>query len=92
MRFSLDALNDARSKLSNLHLFSSVEVDYHADPAHPELADVLTVSGGAFRAWRLGAGLSFDFQRMEVRGRVSTSAPLFLTGCARCGCGSSRPT
>ena len=70
-RFSLDALSDARSKISNLHLFSFVELDYHADPDHPDIVDlVLTVQESTLRAWRLGAGVSFDFQRMEVRGRV----------------------
>ncbi len=80
-RFSLDALTDARSKLSNLHLFSLVKLDYHANPEHPEVADlVLTVKESTFRAWRLGAGVSFDFQRMEVRGRLVHTRRYFLHG------------
>lgn len=79
--FSLDALTDARAKLSNLRLFSLVELDYHADPQHPDVADpVLTVKEGTFRAWRVGAGVSFDLSRMEVRGRLLHTRRYFLDG------------
>ena len=58
-----------------------VKLDYHADAEHPEVADlVLTVKESTFRAWRFGAGLSFDFQRMEVRGRVVHTRHYFLGG------------
>lgn len=80
-RFSLDTLSDARSKISNLHLFSMVKLDYHADAEHPEVADlVLTVNESTFRAWRFGAGVSFDFQRMEVRGRIVHTRRYFANG------------
>ncbi len=80
-RFSLNLLDDARSKLSNLRLFSLVKLDYHANPEHPEIADaVLTVKETTFRTWRLGAGVSFDQQRMEVRGRLLHIRHYFLNG------------
>ncbi|MCA1664446.1 MAG: BamA/TamA family outer membrane protein [Myxococcales bacterium] len=80
-RFSLDTLTDARSKISNLHLFSMVKLDYHADAEHPEVADlVLTVNESTFRALRFGAGVSFDFERMEVRGRIVHTRRYFANG------------
>ncbi|MDB4969946.1 MAG: surface antigen [Myxococcales bacterium] len=80
-RFSLDALADARSKISNLRLFSLVNLEYHANPDHPDVVDlVLTVKESTLRAWRVGAGVSFDFQRMEVRGRLLHMRRYFLDG------------
>jgi translocation and assembly module TamA len=80
-RFSLDVLADARSKISNLRLFSMVKLDYAADPVHPDVANLtLTVQESTFRAWRLGAGVSFDLQRMEVRGRLVHIRRYFLGG------------
>ncbi len=61
------ALDDARGKLYNLGLFSSVRPDLVHDPAHPDVADVkITVNETKLRELRLGAGLGFESQRTDV--------------------------
>jgi outer membrane protein assembly factor BamA len=80
-RFSLDALDDARSKLENLHLFSLIKLEYHPRESSPDVADlVLTLEESTFRAWRFGGGVSFDLQRMEVRARVLHTRRYFAGG------------
>ena len=69
-----DLLEDARGKLYNLGLFSSVKIDYAHAPDLAGRADqvdvIIRVQEAPFHEWRLGAGLSLDLQRTEVRGRI----------------------
>jgi outer membrane protein assembly factor BamA len=79
-----DALESARAKLYNLGFLSSVRIDYTANPAHPEQADVtLHVTEGPLNLWRLGAGVSLELQRTDVRARVEYTRYHFLDGLRR---------
>ncbi len=65
--FDPQVLEDARGRIYNLGVFSSVKVEYEHDPSHPELADVIiTVHEGKFRELRLGGGVNFESTRYDV--------------------------
>lgn len=65
--FDPQALEDARGRIYNLGVFSSVKVDYEHDAADPSRADaVITVREGHFRELRLGGGGNFEPSRYEV--------------------------
>jgi outer membrane protein assembly complex protein YaeT len=65
--FDPQVLEDARGRIYNLGVFSSVKVEYEHDPSHPELADVvITVHEGKFHELRLGGGINFESTRYDV--------------------------
>jgi outer membrane protein insertion porin family len=79
-----DALEQARAKLYNLAFLTSVRIDYVPNPAHPEQAEVtLHVSEGPLNEWRLGAGLSLELQRTDVRARAEYTRHYFANGLRR---------
>jgi len=64
--FDPQVLEDARGRIYNLGVFSSVKVEYEHDPSHPELADVIiTVHEGKFHELRLGGGVNFESTRYD---------------------------
>ncbi|HWE30520.1 MAG TPA: BamA/TamA family outer membrane protein, partial [Polyangia bacterium] len=66
-QFDPQVLEDARGRIYNLGVFSSVKVEYEHDPSHPELADiVITVHEGKFHELRLGGGVNFESTRYDV--------------------------
>ena len=65
--FDPQVLEDARGRIYNLGVFSSVKVEYEHDPSRPELADVIiTVHEGKFHELRLGGGINFESTRYDV--------------------------
>ncbi|HEX9101005.1 MAG TPA: BamA/TamA family outer membrane protein, partial [Polyangia bacterium] len=65
--FDPQVLEDARGRIYNIGVFSSVKVEYEHDPARPELANVIiTVHEGTFRELRLGGGVNFESTRYDV--------------------------
>jgi outer membrane protein insertion porin family len=65
--FDPQVLEDARGRIYNLGVFSSVKVEYEHDPSHAELADVvITVHEGKFHELRLGGGVNFESTRYDV--------------------------
>ncbi|MCA1662754.1 MAG: BamA/TamA family outer membrane protein, partial [Myxococcales bacterium] len=65
--FDPQVLEDARGRIYNLGVFSSVKVEYEHDPSHPELADVIiTVHEGKFHELRLGGGVNFEATRYDA--------------------------
>lgn len=65
--FDPQVLEDARGRIYNLGVFSSVKVEYEHDPSQPELADiVITVHEGKFHELRLGGGINFESTRYDL--------------------------
>lgn len=66
-RFDPRLLEDARGRIYNLGVFSSVRVDVEHDATRPDLADVIiTVHEGKFHELRLGAGFDFESTRYDL--------------------------
>jgi translocation and assembly module TamA len=65
--FSPDALEDARGRIYNLGVFSSVQVEYVQDEHDPTKADVLVhVHEGTFNDLRIGLGVGLESQRTDA--------------------------
>ncbi len=65
--FDPQVIEDARGRIYNLGVFSSVKVEYEHDPVRPDVADVvITVHEGKFRELRLGGGVNFESTRYDV--------------------------
>ena len=70
-RFNPDLIEDARAKIYNLGLFSSVRVEYEHLIGRPEVADVIvTVQESTFNELRLGGGFGIESQRTDVHASV----------------------
>ncbi len=79
--FDPQVLEDARGRIYNLGVFSSVKVEYEHDPSHPELADVvITVHEGKFHELRLGGGVNFETTRYDFHLAGQWSKHNFLGG------------
>ncbi|MDB4966364.1 MAG: surface antigen [Myxococcales bacterium] len=79
-----DTIETARAKLYNLGFLSTVRIDYKHNLVHPEQADVLIgVTEGAFNEWRIGAGLSLELSRSDLRARAEYTRHNFLGGLRR---------
>ncbi|MCU1281411.1 MAG: family outer membrane protein, partial [bacterium] len=79
-----EAIERARTKQYNLGFLSTVRIDYHHNALHPDQADVtLAVAEGALNEWRLGAGVTLELQRSELRGRVEYTRYHWLAGLRR---------
>jgi translocation and assembly module TamA len=80
-RFTLEALETARSSIYNLGVFSSVRVDYEHDAQHPAIANVIvTVHEAGFHSLKLGGGFGLESQRTDVHLLGSYSIRNFLGG------------
>jgi translocation and assembly module TamA len=65
--FDPQVLEDARGRIYNLGVFSSVKVEYERDPSQPDVADVIiTVREGKFHELRLGGGAGFESTRYDA--------------------------
>ncbi len=66
-RFSPDDLENARGRVYNAGVFSSVRITYVHDPVDPSIANVkIEVQESAFRELRVGGGLSIEAQRNDL--------------------------
>jgi translocation and assembly module TamA len=80
-RFRPDALEDARGRIYNLGMFSSVRVDYARHESDPSIAEVIvTVQEGKFNEIKLGAGVGLESQRTDVHGSLVYSRRNWLGG------------
>ena len=79
-----EAIETARAKLYNLGFLSSVRIEYKHNLLHPERADVtLALVEGPANQWRLGAGVTLELQRTEIRGRAEYTRYHWLGGLRR---------
>lgn len=66
-KFSPEAIEDARGKIYNLGVFSSVQVEYVRDEHDPTAADVLVhAQEGTFNDLRIGLGVGLESQRTDA--------------------------
>lgn len=80
-RFDPKVLEDARGRIYNLGVFSSVRIDVEHDERRPELADVvITVHEGRFHELRLGGGVNFESTRYDVHLGAEYTKHNFLGG------------
>jgi outer membrane protein insertion porin family/translocation and assembly module TamA len=82
--YSVSEVEDARTALLNLGVFSSVQIS--EDRSHPETARVpltVTVHESQLRAVRLGGGGRFDVLRLEAHGTGGWEDRNFLGGMRR---------
>jgi outer membrane protein assembly factor BamA len=64
--FDPQALEDARGRIYNTGVFSSVKVEYEHDPTRADRADVIiSVHEGPFHELRVGAGVNFESTRYD---------------------------
>ena len=80
-RFDPSALDDARGRLFDLGVFSSVSIDYEPRPDDPSRADVqIEVRESKLNEVRLGVGLGLDFYRTDLHAAVGYTRRNFLGG------------
>ncbi len=80
-KFSPDDLEDARGKIYNLGLFSSVHVEYEHSDEDPTVAEVIiTVKEGPFNELRLGLGIGLESQRTDAHASIVYTRRNFLKG------------
>ena len=80
-RFDPEALEEARGRLFNLGVFSSVRVDYERRPDDPTVADVVVhVSESRMSELQLGGGIGLDFYRTEIHATASYTRRNWLGG------------
>lgn len=79
--FRPDALEDARGRIYQLGMFSSVRVEYEHAESDPTIADVIvTVQESKFNDVRLGVGVGLESQRTDVHGLLSYTRRNWLGG------------
>jgi translocation and assembly module TamA len=80
-KFNPNTIEDARGRIYNTGVFSSVKIDYEHDPSHAEIADVIiTVHEGTFHELRLGVGADFESTRYDAHFSAQYIKNNFLGG------------
>jgi translocation and assembly module TamA len=79
--FRPEALEDARGRIYQLGMFSSVRVEYEHNEKDPTIAEVIvTVQESKFNDLRLGVGVGLESQRTDVHGLLVYTRRNWLGG------------